>query len=177
MDEMEAVDLRSVMAGIQASGRPNRVLWQAPDSIAFVARGREFRSEFHDDPSDEVMYMLKGDMRLHYRTPEGEEKVAVVREGEVIYCPAGTPHSPRFSPDAFVLVLERTRRGGEDDRFTWYCAQCGSQLHQSVKHVADYREDPVSRAYEEFYGSDAHRTCGRCGHLTPRPPASASTRP
>jgi len=30
------------------------------DSIAFVARGREFRSEFHSDPSDEVMYMGQG---------------------------------------------------------------------------------------------------------------------
>ena len=37
--------------------------------------GREGRSEFHVDPSDEVMYMIKGDMNLHYRTPEGEEKV------------------------------------------------------------------------------------------------------
>jgi len=31
----------------------------------------------------------------------------------------------------------------------------------------------VSRAYAEFYGSDAHRTCGRCGHVTPRPPVKA----
>jgi 3-hydroxyanthranilate 3,4-dioxygenase len=172
MDEMQAVNLGEVMRAIQGSGRPNTVLWQAPDSIAFVARGREFRSEFHSDPSDEVMYMIKGDMRLHYRTPAGTEKVAVVREGEIIYCPAGTPHSPRFSPEAFVLVLERKRRGGEDDTFTWFCGQCGAQLHQSVKHVADYREDPVSRAYEEFYGSDAARTCAQCGHVTPRPVAA-----
>src|SRR5262245_43118460 len=161
MDEMKAVDLGQVMNTIRSSGRPNTVLWQAPDSIAFVARGREFRSEFHSDPSDEVMYMIKGDMNLHYRTPEGEEKVAVIKEGQIVHCPAGTPHSPRFSPDAFVLVLERKRRAGEDDRFTWFCEQCGAQLHQSVKHVADYREDPVSRAYEEFYGSEQHRTCDR----------------
>ena len=166
MDELKAVDLGQVMTTIRNSGRPNTVLWQAPDSIAFVARGREFRSEFHSDPSDEVMYMIKGDMNLHYRTPAGEEKVAVVREGEIVYCPAGTPHSPRFSPESFVLVLERKRRGDEDDRFTWFCEQCGTRLHESVKHVADYREDPVSRAYEEFYGSEAHRTCTRCGHVT-----------
>ena len=170
MSEMKAVNLGEVMTAIRGSGRPNTVLWQAPDSIAFVARGREFRSEFHDDPSDEVMYMIKGDMNLHYRTPDGAEKVAVVREGELIYCPAGTPHSPRFSPDSFVLVLERTRRAGEDDRFTWYCEQCGAQLHQSVRHVPDYRADPVSSAYAEFYDSDANRTCAKCGHVTPRPP-------
>jgi 3-hydroxyanthranilate 3,4-dioxygenase len=169
MDEMKAVNLGEVMHAILGSGRPNRVLWQAPDSIAFVARGREFRSEFHEDPSDEVMYMIKGDMNLHYRTPDGEEKVAVIREGEIVHCPAGTPHSPRFSPDAFVLVLERARRPDERDRFTWFCAACGAELHASVTHVSDYRADPVSRAYEEFYGSEANRTCARCGHVTPRP--------
>jgi 3-hydroxyanthranilate 3,4-dioxygenase len=169
MEEMKAVDLGEVMGGIRESGRPNRVLWQAPDSLAFVARGRELRSEFHTDPSDEVMYMIRGDMNLHYRTPEGTEKVAVIREGQIVRCPAGTPHSPRFSPDAFVLVLERKRRPGEDDRFTWYCARCGAELHARVTHVADYREDPVSRAYEEFYGAEAHRTCQGCGHVTPRP--------
>src|SRR5262245_35528258 len=172
MDELKAVDLGQVMSSIRGSGRPNTVLWQAPDSVAFVARGREFRSELHRDPSDEVMSMIKGNASLHSRTPTVYEKVAVVREGEIIYCPAGTPHSPRFSPDSFVLVLERKRRTGEQDRFTWYCAKCGAELHESVKHVADYREDPVSRAYEEFYGSEAHRTCGRCGHVTPRPSAS-----
>src|SRR5262249_60780756 len=100
----------------------------------------------------------------------GEQKGAARRAGQMVPRPAGTPHSPRFSPDAFVLVLERKRRAGEDDRFTWFCEQCGAQLHQSVKHVADYREDPVSRAYEEFYGSEKHRTCARCGHVTPPPP-------
>jgi len=85
--------------------------------------------------------------------------------------PGGHAPLSRFSPESFVLVLERKRRPDEHDRFTWYCAKCGAELHESVKHVADYREDPVSRAYEEFYGSETHRTCGRCGHVTPRPPA------
>ena len=39
MDEMKAVDLGQVMSSIRGSGRPNTVLWQTPDSIAFVARG------------------------------------------------------------------------------------------------------------------------------------------
>ena len=100
MDDLRPVNLRQVMSDIGTGPRPVRVLWQAPDTIAFVARGRMGRSEFHSDPSDEVMYMVKGDMNLHYRTPEGEEKVVVVREGEIIHCPAGVPHTPKFSPDA-----------------------------------------------------------------------------
>jgi 3-hydroxyanthranilate 3,4-dioxygenase len=169
MTELKAVNLAEISEGVSKSVKPVSILWQAPDTIAFVARGRKGRSEFHSDPSDEVMYMIKGVMDLHYRTPEGEEKVAVVREGEIIYCPAGVLHSPRFSPDSFLLVLERKRRAGEKDRFMWYCEKCKAELYQAVRHVADYREDPVSRVYEEFYSEESHRNCGKCGHVTVRP--------
>jgi 3-hydroxyanthranilate 3,4-dioxygenase len=169
MLNLGAINFADVMATIRASPGPVSILWQTPDTIAFVARGRVGRSEFHVDPSDEVMYMVKGDMALHYRTPAGEEKILTLREGEIMHCPAGTPHSPRFAPDAFVLVMERPRRPDEHDRFLWYCPACGAQLYEATRHVADYRDDPVSRVYEEFYGSDAHRTCRRCGHLARRP--------
>lgn len=166
---LSSVNFPEVMATINASPKPVSILWQTPDTIAFVARGRVGRSEFHVDPSDEVMFMIKGDMALHYRTPEGEEKILTVREGEIMHCPAGTPHSPRFARDAFVLVMERKRRPDERDRFLWYCPGCGAQLYEATRHVTDYREDPVSRVYEEFYGSEAGRTCQKCGHVTPRP--------
>src|SRR6266567_3707912 len=77
--------------------------------------------------------------------------------------------APRFSPDSFLLVLERRRRPEERDRFFWYCEKCHAELYQAVRHVADYREDPVSRVYEEFYSKESRRTCGKCGHVTPRP--------
>jgi len=169
MTELKAVSLEAVSAGLRTSVKPVSILWQAPDTIAFVARGRAHRSEFHADPSDEVMYMIKGEMNLHYLTPEGEEKIAVVRQGEIIYCPAGVKHSPRFSPDSFLLVLERKRLAAEQDRFFWFCGKCRAPLYEAVRHVADYREDPVSRVYEEFYSAESHRTCGKCGHVTPRP--------
>ena len=169
MLNLGSIDFADVMAAINASTKPVSILWQTPDTVAFVARGRVGRSEFHVDPSDEVMYMVKGDMALHYRTPEGEEKVLTVREAEIMHCPAGTPHSPRFAPDAYVLVLERKRRPEERDRFLWYCRGCGSQLYEARRHVSDYRDDPVSRVYEEFYGSEANRTCPKCGQVAPRP--------
>ncbi len=169
MTDLRAIDLGRITDAIGRSSGPVKILWQTPGSIAFVARGREHRSEFHVDPSDEVMYMIKGDMELHYLTPTGAEKVAVIREGGIVHCPAGTPHSPRFAPDSYVLVLERMRAPEERDRFVWYCAACGAPLYEAVRHVADYREDPVSQVYEEFYGTESHRTCGKCGHTTPRP--------
>ena len=169
MLNLSSINFAEVMATIQTSPKPVSILWQTPDTIAIVARGRVGRSEIHVDPSDEVMYMVKGDMALHYRTPEGEEKILTVREGEIMHCPAGTPHSPRFAPDAFVLVLERKRRPEEQDRFLWYCRGCGGPLYEAVRHVADYRDDPVTRVYEEFYGSEANRTCPSCGQVAPPP--------
>jgi len=169
MNAMRAMGLEQITAIIATTTKPINVLWQTDDSIAFVARGREGRSEFHVDPSDEVMYMIKGDMNLHYRTGDGEEKVAVIREGEILHCPAGTPHSPRFAPDSYVLVLERKRRPAEPDRFLWYCPACGAPLYEAVRQVGDWRDDPVSEVYADFYSTEAHRTCGKCGHVTPRP--------
>jgi len=169
MRPMPIADLPEIARGLAQSGQRVSVLWQEPESLAFVARGREYRSEFHINPADEVMYMIKGEMRLHYRTPEGKEEVAVLKEGATIHTPAGVPHSPRFPPDAFLLVIERQRRGGEVDRFQWFCPSCDALLHEERTVVSDYRADPVSKAYQRFFGSQELRTCKSCGHVMPAP--------
>ena len=69
MFSMPIVDLLERGRQLAASGKRVTVLWQHPDTLMFLARGREYRSEFHINPSDETMHMIKGDMRLHYRTP------------------------------------------------------------------------------------------------------------
>ncbi|HEV2546543.1 MAG TPA: cupin domain-containing protein [Stellaceae bacterium] len=169
MRPMPVASLPEIARGLAQSGQRVSVLWQEPDSLAFVARGREYRSEFHINPADEVMYMIKGEMRLHYRTPEGKEEVAVLKEGSTIHTPAGVPHSPRFPPDAFLLVIERQRRQGEVDRFQWFCPNCDALLHEQRAVVSDYRADPVSKAYQRFFGSEELRTCKSCGHVMPAP--------
>jgi 3-hydroxyanthranilate 3,4-dioxygenase len=169
MRPMPIASLPEIARGLAQSGQRVSVLWQEPESLAFVARGREYRSEFHINPADEVMYMIKGEMRLHYRTPEGKEEVAVLKEGATIHTPAGVPHSPRFPPDAFLLVIERQRRPGEVDRFQWFCPKCDALLHEERAVVEDYRADPVSKAYQRFFGSEELRTCKSCGHVMPAP--------
>jgi len=164
---MPIVSLLEQARHLAESGSRVRVLWQHADSLVFVARGREYRSEFHINPSDETMYMIKGEMRLHYRTREGKEEVAVIPEGSLIYTPAGTPHSPRFPPEAFALISERKRRDGEIDRFQWYCQKCDNLLHEETFIVRDYAEDPVSKAYRRFFDSETFRTCKQCGEVMP----------
>jgi 3-hydroxyanthranilate 3,4-dioxygenase len=171
MSTMPIVDLLAEGEKLARSGKRVSVLWQHDDILAFVARGREYRSEFHVNPSDETMQMIRGEMRLHYRTPEGKEEVAIIAEGALIYTPAGTPHSPRFSPDAYALISERKRRAGEIDKFHWYCAKCDTLLHEEQFVVDDYAKDPVSKAYQRFFASEAFRTCKKCGDLMPVPAA------
>jgi 3-hydroxyanthranilate 3,4-dioxygenase len=169
MFSMPIVRLLDEGRKLAATGRRVSVLWQHEDTLVFLARGREYRSEFHINPSDETMQMIKGDMRLHYRTPEGKEEVADISEGAIIYTPAGTPHSPRFPEDAFALISERKRRPGEFDRFHWYCTKCDTLLHEESFVVEDYARDPVSKAYQRFFGNKEFRTCKHCGEVMPAP--------
>ncbi|HLQ32671.1 MAG TPA: cupin domain-containing protein [Chloroflexota bacterium] len=151
------------------TGKQVKVLWQEEESLAFVAKGRDYRSEFHINPSSELMYQISGAMDLYIRTPEGEEEVIVLKEGSAIYTPPGVPHSPRFPSSAFLLVVERMRRPGEVDRFQWFCPKCDNLLHEEQFVVEDYRLDPVSQAYRNFYTSEDARTCKRCGEVMPKP--------
>ena len=166
---MPIADLNAISRQLAESGDRVHVLWQQPGSLAFIARGREYRSEFHIDPGDEVMYMIKGQMNLHYRTPEGKEDLTVLTEGSAVFTAAGVPHSPRFPPDAFLLVMERQRLEGEVDRFHWFCPTCDAFLHEEEFIVTDYRLDPVSKAYEKFFNSEESRTCTKCGNIMPAP--------
>jgi 3-hydroxyanthranilate 3,4-dioxygenase len=169
MLQMPIADLMERGQKLIETGQRVSVLWQVPTSLAFVARGREYRSEFHINPADEVMYMIKGQMNLHYRQPDGSEDIAVLPAGTTIYTPAGVPHSPRFPPDALLFVIERGRQAGEVDRFHWYCPECDHFLHEETFVVADYAADPVSQAYKRFFDSEAFRTCTNCGHVMPAP--------
>ena len=166
---MPIADLQQISDQLAESGERVHVLWQQPGSVAFIARGREYRSEFHIDPSDEMMYMIRGKMNLHFRSPEGKEDIDVLKEGSIVFTAAGIPHSPRFPPDAFLLVMERKRLKGEIDRFHWFCPNCDTFLHEETFIVKDYRLDPVSLAYKNFFESEEFRTCANCGNIMPSP--------
>ncbi|MFT4116115.1 3-hydroxyanthranilate 3,4-dioxygenase [Bradyrhizobium sp.] len=168
MFQLPNVDLEKIMEELKASGRRTHQLWLNDESLAFVARGREYRNEFHVNPSYEIQYSLKGELRLHYREADGKEKVAVVPEGSCLFQPPLVPHSPRFSPDSFQLVIERARVPGEIDKFNWYCESCDNLIHVETYTVDDYKADPVSRAYERLNSCEDFRTCKRCGHVMPQ---------
>lgn len=169
MKELKAVDLEEIIESTSRGGKGRQVLWQDSESLAFLSRGRRQRLDFHVDPSDEVTLQLRGEQQLHYLTPQGEHRVAVVRAGQMLLCPGGVPHSPRVSEDAWFIVLERKRKPGEEDRFLWLCEKCGEKVYEVAVHVGDYREDPVAQVHRQFYADESLRTCKRCGAVVPAP--------
>ena len=52
MFQMPIIDLLEHGRELAASGKRVGVLWQHSDTLMFLARGREYRSEFHINPSD-----------------------------------------------------------------------------------------------------------------------------
>src|SRR6266511_510250 len=44
----------------------NKVIWEDSQFTAMIIHGPNARRDFHVDPSDEIFYMLKGDMVLEY---------------------------------------------------------------------------------------------------------------
>ncbi len=169
MKDLNAVDLKEAVESTKTAGRGRQIVWQDSESIAFLSRGRKQRRDFHIDPSDEVTLQLGGEQHLHYITPDGERKVAVIHPNQILLCPGGVPHSPRVSEDAWFIVFERKRRADEQDRFMWFCEQCGEKVYEVAVHVGDYRQDPVSQVHRRFYGDESLRTCKKCGAVIPQP--------
>lgn len=139
----------------------NKVIWEDSRFTAMIVRGPNARRDFHVDPSDEIFYMLKGDMVLEYMA-DGARRQQAIREGELLLVPAFTPHSPHRPADTWGLVVEVKRRPEETESLLWFCERCDARLHEVTMHVADIEKE-LKAAIEAFDASVELRTCRRCG--------------
>ena len=147
----------------------NKVIWEDSQFTAMIVRGPNARRDFHVDPSDEIFYMLRGDMVLEYM--EDGRREQVIRQGEMLLVPARMPHSPHRPADTWGLVVEVKRKPDETESLLWFCERCDARLHVVTMHVADIERE-LKAAIEAFDASLALRTCRACGHVLPeRPPA------
>jgi 3-hydroxyanthranilate 3,4-dioxygenase len=135
-----------------------------------VIRGPNARRDFHVDPSDEIFYMLEGDMDLEY-LENGRRRHHTIHEGEMFLVPALTPHAPHRPDGTWGLVIEIKRGAAQSESLLWLCERCDARLHEVTMHVADI-EKQLKTAIEEFDASAELRTCRSCGHVQPdRAPA------
>jgi 3-hydroxyanthranilate 3,4-dioxygenase len=147
----------------------NKVIWEDSQFTAMIIRGPNARRDFHIDPSDEIFYMLKGDMILEYMH-DGQRQEQVIRDGELLLVPALMPHSPHRPADTWGLVVEIKRRPEQTESLRWFCDRCNALLHDVTMHVADIERE-LKAAIEHFDMSVALRTCRQCGYVQPEKPA------
>jgi 3-hydroxyanthranilate 3,4-dioxygenase len=144
----------------------NRQVFRESEFIIMVVGGPNSRTDYHDDPGEEFFYQLEGDMLL--RTIQDGKRVDIpIREGEILLLPAHVPHSPQRFANTVGLVIERTRRPGEQDGFLWYCDKCDHQLYAEYLEVTDIVAQ-LPPIFDRFYGSVEHRTCPACGTVAPK---------
>ena len=146
----------------------NKVLWEDSQFTAMVIRGPNRRRDFHDDPSDEIFYMLKGDMTLEY-IEDGRRQTRVIPEGGLFLVPALVPHAPHRPADTWGVVVEIKRTPGQTESLRWFCDRCDAPLHEVTMQVGDIEKD-LKAAIERFDESLELRTCRRCGHVQPEQP-------
>jgi 3-hydroxyanthranilate 3,4-dioxygenase len=146
----------------------NKVIWEDSQFTAMIIRGPNARRDFHVDPSDEIFYMLKGDMVLEYME-DGRRREQIIREGEIMLMPAFTPHAPHRPAGTWGLVVEIKRRPDQTESLQWFCERCDGRLHEVTMHVADIEKE-LKQAIEQFDASVDLRTCGTCGHVQPEKP-------
>jgi 3-hydroxyanthranilate 3,4-dioxygenase len=147
----------------------NKVIWDDSQFTAMIIRGPNARRDFHVDPSDEIFYMLEGDMVLEYMD-QGRRQQRVIRKGGMMLVPALTPHSPHRPAGTWGLVIEIKRPPGQLESLQWFCEGCDTLLHEVTMHVADIEQE-LKAAIESFDASLERRTCRACGHVQPeRPP-------
>jgi len=171
MAEMSPIHLMSWIEQNQGLFRPpvaNKEVFPESEFIYQIIRGPNARNDFHIDPGDEIFCQLKGDIVVQYIDTAGKRQETPVREGEVMLCRAGTPHSPIRPAGTWGLVIERKRRPDELDRLAWFCERCQAKLHE-VSFSCQNIETELRAAIERFNESDSLRTCKSCGAVLPVP--------
>lgn len=150
----------------------NQQIWPEADLMVTVVGGPNKRTDFHDDPVDEFLYQLKGDMVLKL-IDRGKHYDVKLKEGDVFRVPPHVRHSPqRPIPGSVGLVVEPQRSEGLLDAFEWYCFNCGHIVHRAEIDLVSIVHD-LPPVYENFYSHLDVRKCPNCGTVHPgrEPPA------
>jgi 3-hydroxyanthranilate 3,4-dioxygenase len=145
----------------------NKLLFEDSGFIVMAVGGPNSRNDFHHDPSEELFLQIEGAMVL--KTVQDRKVVDVpIRAGEIFLLPREMPHSPQRPAGTVGIVVERRRRPEELDGFSWYCENCGHQLHLErvpVSHI----ETQLPEIFARFYSNPTSRTCSMCGTVMQAP--------
>lgn len=137
------------------------------DLIVMVVGGPNARKDYHYDEGAEFFYQVEGDIVVKI-IEDGKPKDIHIKEGDMFYLPPRVPHSPQRPANTIGLVIERKRDDKELDGFQWYCENCGNLLYEKF-FVLDNIVTQLPPLLQEFYDSEALRTCRKCGTVMAPP--------
>jgi len=145
----------------------NAQVWEDGEMMVTVVGGPNQRRDFHDDPTEEFFYQVKGDIVVRIMEEPGKPPRDVpIREGEVFLLPKHVRHSPQRGPDTVGLVIEVPRPEGSLDAFEWFCPNCHQLIHRAEVRLQSLVKD-LPPIFEKFYSSEDNRTCKHCGAVHP----------
>lgn len=145
----------------------NAQVWEDGEMMVTVVGGPNQRRDFHDDPTEEFFYQVKGDIVVRIMEEPGKPPRDVpIREGEVFLLPKHVRHSPQRGPDTIGLVIEVPRPEGSLDAFEWFCPNCHQLIHRAEVRLQSLVKD-LPPIFDTFYSSEANRTCKHCGTVHP----------
>ena len=145
----------------------NAQVWEDGEFMVTVVVGPNQRRDYHDDPTEEFFYQLKGDIFLRIIEEPGKPpKDIPIKEGEVFLLPKHVRHSPQRQADTIGLVIEMPRPEGALDAFEWYCPSCHNLVHRAEVRLKSIVRD-LPPTFEKFYSSEEARRCKNCGTVHP----------
>ena len=145
----------------------NAQVWEDGEFMVTVVGGPNQRRDYHDDPTEEFFYQLKGDIVLRIIEEPGKPpKDIPIKEGEVFLLPKHVRHSPQRQAETLGLVIEMPRPEGEMDAFEWYCPNCHNLVYRAEVRLKSIVRD-LPPIFDEFYGNEEERRCKNCGTVHP----------
>ena len=145
----------------------NAQVWEDGEFMVTVVGGPNQRRDFHDDPTEEFFYQLKGDIKLRVIEEAGKPPVEIpIREGEVFLLPKHMRHSPQRPADTIGMVIEMPRPEGELDAFEWYCPNCHNLVHRAELRLKSIVKD-LPPIFERFNSDEEVRRYKKCGTVHP----------
>jgi 3-hydroxyanthranilate 3,4-dioxygenase len=145
----------------------NAQVWEDGEFMVTVVGGPNQRRDYHDDPTEEFFYQLKGDIALRVMEEPGKPpKDIPIHEGDVFLLPKHMRHSPQRPADTIGLVIEMPRPGESVDAFEWYCPHCHYLVHRAEVRLKSIVKD-LPPLFDAFYSNEDLRRCRYCGTIHP----------
>ncbi|HVI09733.1 MAG TPA: 3-hydroxyanthranilate 3,4-dioxygenase [Candidatus Binatia bacterium] len=145
----------------------NAQVWEDGEMMVTVVGGPNQRRDYHDDPTEEFFYQLKGNISLRIMEAPGKPPIEIpIKEGEIFLLPKHLRHSPQRPTDTIGVVIEVPRPEDSIDAFEWYCPKCHQLVHRAEVRLKSIVKD-LPPIFEKFYGDETLRKCRHCGTVHP----------